>query len=177
MHTNKLYPRLQLILLIGFTPALLSCQHVTIKNRQPCFVNGIISQGATCANTVTDHTTWQISTQQVLDILEARPVNGNIPAHPPGVFQSADDYGGETTELDIACRLLGDDCSYELQQMIESRKQMLDRARAMMNPEVTHGLEDLHHQRDIDTSADRTGVAAWSEPSAAEVGTEKDSGN
>lgn len=89
-------------------------------------MNGVISLGSTCGNTVGDPTTWHLTTQETLDLIEARPEMGGKPAHPPGVFQSANDYGEETTELEIACRLLGNDCTYELQTMITNRRLLLN---------------------------------------------------
>lgn len=75
---------------------------------------------------------WQLSVQETLDLLESRPEVPNptdpsktVPAHPPGVFQTADDYGEETTELEVACRLLGKHCSYALQTTIATHKAIL----------------------------------------------------
>lgn len=73
-------------------------------------------------------TNWQLTPEETLDMLEARPAVQNKPAHPPAVFQSADDYGEETVELETACRLLGDSCSYELQSTIENRKEILKKS-------------------------------------------------
>jgi hypothetical protein len=58
-------------------------------------------------------------------MIEAQPATSTTPAHPPGVFQSASDYGEETTELETACRLLKNDCSYALQSTIENHKKIL----------------------------------------------------
>lgn len=87
-------------------------------------MNGLISRGATCAETITGVTS-QLTMGQTLDALEAQP------GKPPAIWQSADDYGEETTELQVACRILGDSCSYELKQMIEKRKDLLERAKAI----------------------------------------------
>jgi hypothetical protein len=98
---------------------------MTIENRTSCFVNGVISLGSTCANTVGTSTTTQLDTEQTLDMLEARPAVSPLPAHPPAVFQSAADYGEQTTELETACRLLGNECSYALQSTIANHKKIL----------------------------------------------------
>lgn len=128
MPTNKLCRLQLLILLIGFT--LSACQTVTIKNRQPCFVNGVVTNGSTCADTVTDTKTWQLTEQQTLNMIEARDANTSPDgiAHPPGIFQTAADYGEETTELEEACRLLGSNCKKDLQDTIAARKQILQNA-------------------------------------------------
>lgn len=71
--------------------------------------------------------------QEALDMLEARPDGGaDHPAHPPAVFESAKDYGEETVELESACRLLGDKCTYQVVQHIEARRQILN---ALQNPQ------------------------------------------
>lgn len=92
-------------------------------------MNGLISLGSTCANTVGTSITNQLSVNQTLDMLEARPATQDLPAHPPGVFQSADDYGEETTELEVACRLLGNNCSYALQTTVSNHKKILKAAK------------------------------------------------
>ncbi len=125
MRINKLSRPLQAILLIGFTLALSSCESVQIKNRTAYFANGELSLGATGANTVGTPSSFQITTEQALDILEARAATSSTPAHAPGVFESASDYGEETTELETACRLLKDNCSYALQTTVQNRKQIV----------------------------------------------------
>lgn len=109
----------QLILLTGSTLALSSCETLTIQNRNPCFVNGVISLGSTCANTIGPIVIEQKTVTETLELLEARP------DHPPAVYQSAQDYGEETVELETACRILGDKCSYALQSTIKNRKKIL----------------------------------------------------
>jgi hypothetical protein len=120
-----LYQLPLLILLLGFTLALESCETVQVQNRTACFVNGQLSLGATCANTVGGPIITQLTTEQALEMLEASP------AHPPGVFQSAADYGEETTELEIACRILGNNCSYALQSTIDNHKLILSKLNAL----------------------------------------------
>lgn len=93
----------------------------------------MISNGATCANTVGPSQNWQIGMSEAIDMLEARQATSTTPAHPPAVFQSAEDYGEETTELEIACRLLGDSCTYELKTTINNRKQMLQKMQDAIN--------------------------------------------
>lgn len=72
-----------------------------------------------------------------LDMLEARPEvtpspgASPLPAHAPAVFQSADHYGEETVELETACRLLGNNCTYELQQLIQIHHAMLEQMDAL----------------------------------------------
>lgn len=85
-------------------------------------MNGVISLGSTCANTEGPSTTTQNDTDGTLDILEARIATSTTLAHAPAIFESADDYGEETTELETACRLLGNNCSYQLQMMVDNRK-------------------------------------------------------
>lgn len=121
------------LLLSSFILALSGCQTVTIKNRTACTVNGAIFRGATCAETITGKTS-QLSPDDVVKMLELEAPNPNanppVKGHAPAIFQTADDYGEETTELQVACRLLGDSCSYELQTTIENRKKILEKAKA-----------------------------------------------
>lgn len=120
MRTSKL-SQLKLTLLLSLCiPALSGCESVQIKNRLACAVNGSISLGSTCAETVTSKPS-QLSMDQTLEMIEAQP------NHPPAVFQSAADYGEETTELEVACRILGNDCTYELQNTIKTRKALLEK--------------------------------------------------
>ena len=104
---------------------LSGCDSVEIKDREACYVNGRVSLGATCASTVGDRYVRQVPYADTLKMLEARPAEGGNPAHAPAVFQTADDYGEETIELETACRILGDNCTYELQTSIDNRKATL----------------------------------------------------
>jgi hypothetical protein len=135
MRIKVLFQKLQVTLLIGSTLALSACETVQVKNRTACFVNGEISLGSTCSNTVGTETTTQLDTESTLDVLEARAATTSTPAHAPGVFQSAADYGEETTELETACRLLGNDCSYELQSTIQTHHTILKKLKALVPKE------------------------------------------
>lgn len=123
---------LQLILLVGCTQALEGCQSIVVQNRTSCFINGEISLGSTCANTVGASVTTQLTIDQTLDLLEARPALDQLPAHAPAVFQSAADYGEETIELETACRLLGNSCSYALQSTVKNHKKVLQAVKALI---------------------------------------------
>ena len=103
---------------------------MVIKNRTAYFVNGQLSLGATGANTVGTPTDFQITTAQALDVLEARAAEDGTSAHPPGVFESAADYGEETAELEMACRLLSDNCSFSLQSTVQNRKRIIEKLNA-----------------------------------------------
>lgn len=46
---------------------------------------------------------------------------------PPAVFQSGPDYGEETLELEEACRLLGNLCTYEMKATIATHVAVLKR--------------------------------------------------
>lgn len=104
---------------------------MTIQDTTACTVNGVISRGATCASTVSSVQT-QLTLAEVLDILEARPERPDpqhpglvLPAHPSGVFESAEDYASDSSELQQACRDLGTRCSYAAKQAIERRQNTL----------------------------------------------------
>lgn len=130
-----------LILLSLFTLGLSACVSLAIQNRTAYAVNGDLSNGATGADTINENT-CQLTVDQTLDTLEARPSplpdpchsGAVIQAHPAAVFQSAADYGTETVELDQACRDLGNDCSYALQQTIKRRKMFLTNLQAPNDP-------------------------------------------
>ncbi len=115
---------------LWFIAALNGCGSITIENTSACAVNGKLSLGATCANTLGPVTSVQITLEQALDILEARPATGSAPAHPSGVFQSAADYEKDSVEIQEMCRMLGNKCSYAVQQIIMGRQLLLDAAKA-----------------------------------------------
>lgn len=77
-----------------------------------------------CSNTVgqPNPTVWDMKAAvQMLDELPADPVH-HKPYRAPAIIESAEDFGEETAEIETACRILGKDCTYELQQVIHNRK-------------------------------------------------------
>jgi hypothetical protein len=51
---------------------------------------------------------------------------------PPAVFQSAADYGEETVELETACRLLKNKCTFEMHSTIAAHKRIIEAAKARL---------------------------------------------
>ncbi len=130
----------RLILLSWCIAALSSCGSITIENTRSCAVNGKLSLGATCANTLGPVTSVQITLEQALDVLEARPATGATPAHPAGIFQSAADYEKDSVEIQEMCRMLGKKCSYAVQQIIAGRQLLLDAAKASSRETMEQAL-------------------------------------
>jgi hypothetical protein len=118
--------------------ALSGCETVQITARHPCALNQTFALGATCADTISSVTN-QITEADAIAMLQAQqavtnPDGSTTPAHAPAIFQSADDYGTETIEMDTACRLLGNNCSYELEQTVRTRKDFLVQIRKGIIP-------------------------------------------
>jgi hypothetical protein len=130
--------KMQYLTLIVFI--LTACETITIKNRTAYTANGVLSQGATCSDTINDNT-QQVTMDQALDVLEARPSplpdpchSGSVmPAHPAAVFEPAADFGTETEELEQMCRMLGNDCTYAVKQTISRRRQILSQSLGKLN--------------------------------------------
>lgn len=117
-----------MILLSLSTLVLLSaCETITIKNRTPCAVNGVLSRGMTCANTVGAPNPSQHTMDEAIQMIEEIPASDGVAYRAPAVIESAKDYGEETDELNVACRLLGKSCTYELQSSVKNRQEFLRR--------------------------------------------------
>jgi hypothetical protein len=123
-------------LVICFVLSLMAC--VTVPPTNPCSVNGMLANGATCANTSSGVTT-QLTMAQALEIIEAQPTEhpdpnpsaspgSTLPAHPAGVFESAHDWDADSVVLQEACRELGARCSYATQQVIARRATIRERS-------------------------------------------------
>lgn len=116
-----------MILLSLSIPVLSGCEHLTIHNRFPCAVNGKISRGMTCSNTVGDPSPTQHTMDEAIQMIEEIPASDGVAYRAPAVIESAKDYGEETDELNVACRLLGKSCTYELQSSVKNRQEFLRR--------------------------------------------------
>lgn len=116
--------------------ALSSC--MTVPNTTTCTAAGTMSAGLICAETLTDKTR-ELTFEEMIDMLEPQdarecvPLEGlsvcasspdpasasvKLPARGGAIVQSAEDWNKNKTALEEACRLLGGQCSYEVQKAI-----------------------------------------------------------
>lgn len=115
----------KLLFLLLFTLPLASCQTVTVPNITDCTLYGQLINGGFCAETQTQ-TSVDLNPDDYLAFLEASPTKG------PAVCQSSDDYDKITTTLDLMCRLLGNDCTLEIKQTIQSRKALRQKIKSSL---------------------------------------------
>lgn len=95
-----------------------SCAHVTVPNISICSVAGVVEDGGVCAHTE-DSTTWYLTLDQLVQMLEAQPASGTTPAHGAALIESSEDFNALYTSLKEACRILGDRCTEEMSAQIE----------------------------------------------------------
>lgn len=113
--------------------SLSGCKEIEIKNSEFCAVAGILAAGMDCANSLKPDTrsmdldetiAWLEPSEAVLDS------NGKevVPARGAAICQSSNDFNENKTTLEIACRMLGKKCSYQLQQIIASMDSTIEKA-------------------------------------------------
>ena len=105
-----------------------SCRgsHIVIPNTEACTAAGILSAGAICAETLTNKAR-DLTFDEYLDFLEPQ-VKRPDPAHPGeflparggAICQSVDDWNAQKTALELACRVLGKNCTYQMHQILDS---------------------------------------------------------
>ena len=105
---------------------LSSCVTVPVPNTKECQVAGILSAGMNCAETIT-HKISELNLAETIDFLEPQPERQDpsdptktLPARAGAICRSADDARKQKDALDIACRLLGNKCTKEMKETIES---------------------------------------------------------
>jgi hypothetical protein len=119
--------KLILLSLCILTVLNISCatDGVVVPNTEACTVAGVIAAGAICAETITGKTR-DMSMDEFFDFLEPReeqpdPTNPGhtLSSRGGAICQSVDDWNSQKTALEIACRILGKNCTYEIKQAIE----------------------------------------------------------
>src|ERR1017187_8697433 len=99
--------------LCTFALMLLGCNSVKIHNIEICSVAGKMSAGMDCAETLTAKTR-EMNLDETIVFLEPNEKEGRGGAY----CESAKDLDSMKTSLEQACKLLGSQCSYEIQQTI-----------------------------------------------------------
>jgi hypothetical protein len=92
---------------------LLSGCAITVPNTRVCSIAGVISAGANCAWTLSEQTE-EMTLDQFIEFLEPNDTRGGA------ICQSSDDWNKMKTALEQACKKLGPNCSYEVQQELEA---------------------------------------------------------
>lgn len=125
-------------LLLASLPILILTSCVSIKNANICAAAGKLSAGGICSR-LTSKETNDLTFNELIDLLEAQsertcvPVPGfpvcaddqsngvvtKLPARGASMIISSDDFEVLITELQQACRELGNKCSYETQKILE----------------------------------------------------------
>jgi hypothetical protein len=89
-----------------------------------CSVKGVVAAGAMCDETLKKNPS-DLNMTEFFDFLEAQPEvkdeKGKIVKEAKGaaVCQSAKDFNYNKTQFEKACYMLGDLCSYEMQEAIK----------------------------------------------------------
>lgn len=116
------------------------CDSIEIKDKVTCSVSGSLARGATCTHTLTGDISYK-SFEEYLDWLEAKPERPDpshpgalLPAHGAALAMSSKDWGEFKTELEIACRLLKNRCSYEMKQAIVNLEKILQNQSSFQPP-------------------------------------------
>lgn len=114
---------MRLLSLFGLALLCSAC-NVVVPNVRICHVAGVLDAGSNCAETNTG-TTSEMNFDETLDFLEAQPERPDpatpgqmLPARGAAACMSADDFGRLKTSIELACRMLGKRCTYEMRQAI-----------------------------------------------------------
>ncbi len=104
--------------------ALSACRggHLVVPNVENCTVAGVIAAGAFCSETITGKTR-DLTMNELFDFLEPQAAHDDVPARAGAVCQSAEQWNAQKTVLEQACRILGKDCTYEMQQTVRSMQE------------------------------------------------------
>lgn len=128
---------LRLLLVVSLTSVSSGC--VTIKNANICSTAGKLSAGSICSRLTTSDTN-DLTFKETLDLLEAQSdrtcvaVQGfsvcsdnqnegvpiKLPSRGAAIIMSSEDFKTLITELEMACRELGDRCTYSTAQIINN---------------------------------------------------------
>lgn len=124
--------RLRLLSLSVFM-AFSACKtgQIVVPNTEACTVAGVLVAGAICAETITGKTR-DMTTDEFFDFLEPKEAHDDVPGRAGAVCQSTDDWNNQKTALEISCRLLGKNCTYEMQQVILNMELLNQRAKGML---------------------------------------------
>lgn len=91
---------------------VLGCACIQIQNKNFCSVAGTLSGGAFCVESLTGVQS-DLTFEETVKFLEASDARG------AAVFMSLDDFTKFKTELEQACRELGDRCKKEVKEAME----------------------------------------------------------
>lgn len=120
--------------------------HVVVPNTEACTAAGVIAAGAICAETITG-ATRDMTVDEFFDFLEPKaepsPNPSNIPSRAGAVCQSSDDWNSQKTALEVSCRILGKNCTYELKQVIKNMSAISERAKSLMLNKQTFTKEEV----------------------------------
>lgn len=128
MLTKKLFQNLSILILFALLSA---CAHLKIENIEVCSVAGILRAGMNCANTLSKETR-ELTLDETIDFLEAKEEikdeNGKVIQEERGaaLVMSASDFNKIKTGLEVACKMLKNACTYEVQQQIASMKENIE---------------------------------------------------
>ncbi len=129
-----------LLLLFALTVLESGCimGHIVVPNTEACSVAGVFSAGGFCAETISGKTR-DLTMNEYLDFLEAQPERPDpfnegktLPARAGAICQSTSDWNEQKTALEVACRILGKNCTYELEQTIKNMQLLSDNPKRMM---------------------------------------------
>lgn len=136
--------RSRIFLILFVSTALSGCVtgSIIIPNTTACTVAGVFSAGGFCAETLTNKVR-DLSMNEYLDFLEAQSERPDpdhegqiLPARAGAICQSTDDWNAQKTALEMACRVLGKHCTYELRQTIQVMQLMSENAKRLVTPGV-----------------------------------------
>ena len=105
-------PRKRLLSLLVLAAS--GCVHV--QDAQTCAVAGVLSAGGICSHLLTPETS-DMTFEQFVAFLEADPATGKGAA----ICMSATDWNNMKTELEQACRELGNSCSLSTRRLLNKK--------------------------------------------------------
>lgn len=124
MPTNK--PMMIFLSLLAST-LLVSCKGISvkIKNTEACAVAGTLDNGMMCGETLTDKKRSMLFGEMIKFLEPQEEVKDNqgnilVPKKGPAICQSIGDWNYMKTTLEQICVLVGENCSYEIKEVIKN---------------------------------------------------------
>ena len=106
------------LLVLLFVLILQGCNSIKIENTEICSISGMMSAGMDCAETLTPKTR-SMNLDETIKFLEPHADIDPAKKRAGAMCQSAEDWNKMKTSLEQACAILGNRCTYELQQIIK----------------------------------------------------------
>lgn len=118
---------------LGLVLLASSCGTLTIQDERACAAAGKVLGGANCTHTLSDEME-KLTFAEFLEFLQASPEHPDpkdptkkIPARGAAIAMLPDAWNRMKTDLELACRLMGPSCTFDIKAKIQSASKAIDK--------------------------------------------------